>query len=134
MPRPRDSTAGAVDELLLMSQTRFTLASSGAVHILELQLPPVLDAAEFDRLNEGISQALEGNRGTSWVLDLSGVEYTGSAILGLMVNLRQQIKTGGGKLVLCGMSPRLTSVFRTCSLDRLFRHTSTRDEAIRVAT
>src|SRR4051794_23339510 len=116
-----------------MSQTRFTLASSGAVNILELHLPQVLDIAEFDRLNEGISEALEGKTGQSWVLDLAGVEYTGSAVLGLMVNLRQQVKTGGGKLVLCGMSPRLISVFRTCSLDRLFKHTNTRDEAIRVA-
>jgi anti-anti-sigma factor len=116
-----------------MSETRFSVAASGAVQILELYLPPVLDAAEFDRLNQGIAETLAGKAHQCWVLDLTGVEYTGSAVLGLMVNLRQQIKTGGGKLVLCQMSPRLLSVFRTCSLDRLFRHTNTRDEAVKAA-
>src|SRR4051812_49255003 len=117
-----------------MSQSRFSVTTAGPVNVVELHLPQVLDIAEFDRLNEGLSEALEGKGAQAWVLDLSGVEYTGSAILGLMVNLRQQIKTGGGRLVLCGMSPRLTSVFRTCSLDRLFKHTNTRDEAVRAAT
>jgi anti-anti-sigma factor len=117
-----------------MSQTRFSVTTAGPVHVIELHLPQVVDISEFDRLNESISQAIDGKTSNSWVLDLAGVEYTGSAILGLMVNLRQQLKVGGGRLVLSGMSPRLTSVFRTCSLDRLFKHTHTRDEAIRAAT
>ncbi|HYO08389.1 MAG TPA: STAS domain-containing protein [Tepidisphaeraceae bacterium] len=116
-----------------MSQTRFTLAESGAVQIIELHLPQQLDANEFDRLNESLAGVMEGNTHRAWVLDLAGVEYSGSAVLGLLVNFRQQVKQGGGKLVLSGMSPRLMSVFKTCSLDRLFRCAATRDAAVRLA-
>ena len=41
------------------------------------------------------------------MLDLTDVVYMGSSVLGLMVNVRQTIKSAGGKLVLCGMSERL---------------------------
>jgi len=68
------------------------------------------------------------------VLDLSNTDYMGSSMLGLMVNVRQVIKQAGGTLVLCGMSPRLMHVFRTCSLHQLFTIVGTRAEAIKRAS
>ena len=40
--------------------------------------------------------------------------YMGSAVLGLMVNIRQVVMKGHGKVVLCGMSDRLMRIFETC--------------------
>jgi anti-anti-sigma regulatory factor len=48
-----------------------------------------------------------------------------------MVNFRQFVKQTGGTLVLCGMSPRLAEIFRTCSLDRLFKTVPTRELAVK---
>ena len=56
----------------------------------------------------------------------------GSAMLGLMVNLRQQVKSAGGRLVLCSMPPTLMQIFRTCCMERLFIIARTRDEAMRL--
>lgn len=51
----------------------------------------------------------------------------GSAMLGLLVNVRQRVKAARGKLVLCGLSPQLASIFQACCMDRLF--TTARDRA-----
>ena len=102
-----------------------------SISVIELNLPEMLDALEFDRLNENVMAALNGKAGQHWVLDLAKVSYMGSAMLGLIVNIRQQIKTAGGKLVLCSMSPRLTEIFRTCSMERLFTITKTRPDALK---
>lgn len=103
-----------------------------AANLIELSLPESLDVAEFDRLNESMLAALDGNATQQWVLDLSSVAYMGSTMLGLIVNLRQRIKSAGGKLILCGLSPRLLDVFRTCSMERLFTIARTRTDAMRV--
>jgi anti-anti-sigma factor len=103
------------------------------VHVIELELPMVVDPAEFDRLNESIEIAAESAAAGRWVLDLTRVQYIGSAMLGLMVNLRQRIKSGGGKLVLCGLSPHLAKALATCSLHSLFVVTETKTEALRRA-
>jgi anti-anti-sigma factor len=58
----------------------------------------------------------------------------GSAMLGLIVNVRQQVKTAGGKLALCNMSPRLAEIFRMCSMERLFTITRTRADAIKAVS
>ena len=114
-----------------MPNSGFSLSADAGVNVLELVLPQQLDASEFDRLNEDLAAAVKGKAADAWVLDLAAVEYSGSAILGLMVNFRQQIKQGGGRLALASMSPRLMEVFRTCSLDRLFRTAPTRASAIK---
>jgi anti-anti-sigma factor len=100
---------------------------------MELTLPVVVDPAEFDKLNEAIGDATENAGGARWVLDLRHVDYVGSALLGLLVNLRQRIKAGGGKLVLCGLSDQVAKALRTCSLHNLFTITPGRAEAIKSA-
>ena len=116
-----------------MPQDFFRLESSDRVQVIELTLPQTLDSAEFDQLNESILGVVSSRKNERWVIDLSHVSYMGSATLGLMVNLRQQVKAAGGKLILCSMPPTLMQIFRTCCMERLFTITRTRDEAIRAA-
>jgi anti-anti-sigma regulatory factor len=47
-----------------------------------------------------------------------------------MVNVRQRVKEARGRLVLCGLSPRLLQIFKTCCMERLFKIVRSRDEAI----
>jgi anti-anti-sigma factor len=115
------------DELLKVS-------THGHVRVVELFLPGDLDSSEFDRLNESLADLFndpEGEQGGRWVLDLTHVAYLASSGLGLLVNIRQRVKNAGGALALCQMSPRLHQIFKTCSLERLFTITRTRDDAVR---
>jgi anti-sigma B factor antagonist/stage II sporulation protein AA (anti-sigma F factor antagonist) len=118
-----------------MSNPLYTLAAINGVQILQIHLPQQLDFAQFDTLNENLSGAIDSGTGSGrWVLDLSDVAYTGSAVLGLLVNLRQQIKSAGGTLALCGLSPQLLKALQTCSLDRLFKTAVSREQAMKALT
>lgn len=112
----------------------FHLKSVGAVQVIRLALPQAFDSDEFDRLNESLLGVLSQRADGGWVLDLSDLEYAGSSVLGLMVNIRQRVKQAGGRLVLCGLSERLMTIFRTCSLERLFVIRKTEDDAVNRAT
>ena len=114
-----------------MSKDFFRQSSSQGINVIELILPDQIDAVEFDRLNESLLSKLTESASQRWVLDLTQAAYMGSVVLGLIVNVRQQIKQAQGKLVLCGLSDRMAEVFRACSLERLFKITRTRDEALR---
>ena len=114
-----------------MESRLFQILSVDAARVVQLSLPVSLDSGEFDRINEALLSEVGREPHAWWVLDLSQLSYMGSASLGLMVNVRQQIKSGGGKLVLCGLSPRLQQIFRTCCMERLFTIKPTRQEALR---
>ena len=116
-----------------MPHQHYKLSQEQGVHVMELTLPIVVDPAEFDKLNEAIGDATESAGGERWVLDLRQVEYVGSALLGLLVNLRQRIKSAGGRLVLCGLSDQVTKALQTCSLHSLFSITSNRADAVKSA-
>jgi anti-anti-sigma factor len=93
---------------------------SAEANVVELRLPESLDSIEFDKLNESILKLLQGRTKQKWVIDLAAVSYMGSAMLGMLVNVRQQVKAGGGQLMLCGLSRPLANIFRTCCMERLF--------------
>ena len=112
----------------------FRLTEDRSIRVLEFSLTISIDSAEFDRLNEAVLEMLAKEPGAGWVLDLSNVAYMGSAVLGLMVNIRQVVMSAQGKLVLCGMSDRLLRIFETCCMERLFRIVPQRAEAIRIAS
>ena len=117
------------DELLKVS-------TLGPIRLVELFLPNDLDSSEFDRLNDGLVDVFtpaegEDQQGARWIIDLTHVAYLGSAGLGLLVNIRQRVKSANGQLALCQMNPRLHQIFRTCSLERLFTITRTREDAVR---
>lgn len=116
-----------------MPQEFFRIESSDRAQLIELTLPITLDSAEFDQLNEAILTRISERKGDRWVIDLAQVSYMGSAMLGLMVNLRQQIKSAGGRLILCAMPPTLMQIFRTCCMERLFTIVRTREDALRGA-
>ena len=130
---PQRQPAGAGPEGSNQMSQLFSVdkeAATGA-NVLELSLPDQLDDSDFDRLNEALL-GLINDASRNWVVDLSRVDYMGSAMLGMMVNLRQQVKNAKGRLVLCGMSQRLTDIFRTCCMERLFTITRTKADALRM--
>ena len=117
-----------------MANDLFRLSAEGPIKVLELALPTTLDSSEFDRLNEAVLGLISAEPGAGWVLDLAQVRYMGSAVLGLMVNIRQVVMKAQGKLVLCSMSDRLMRIFQTCCMERLFKIVPSRIDAIRHAS
>ncbi len=102
-----------------------------SIDVIDLWLPEQLDSEEFDRLNESLMRTLDGKINGRWLLDLAAVNYMGSSVLGLMINIRQHIKSGGGKLALSGLTPRMAQIFRTCCLEKLFVIARNREEGLR---
>lgn len=114
-----------------MSEASFGISSSGHAHVINLRLPSALDVNDFDRLNEQLLASFDAYPAGRWVLDVSAVAYMGSAVLGLLVNIRQRALRSGGQVVLCGLSPGLLRIFRTCCMERLFEICRTQEDAIK---
>lgn len=114
-----------------MPDELYNFAAEGPLKIIQLKLPVHLDVIAFDDLNTKITDRISKEPG-DYIIDLSGTEYVGSAVLGLLVNLRSRIRRAGGKLVLCCLSPRILEIFRVGSLESLFTISPTRAAAVEV--
>jgi len=123
--------APVVVESRVMAQALFHVRPADKATVVELSLPHGLDSTEIDQLNERLLGVIAEKPDGRWILDLSRLAYGGSAALGLMVNVRQRVLDAGGRLVLCGLSPRLLQVFRTCCMERLFTIRGNQNDALR---
>ena len=116
-----------------MSSNRFQITREQATNVLQFVLPSTMDTMEIDGLIESVLNQLATKGEQRWVVDLSQVDYLGSSMLGLFVNVRERVRQAGGKLVLCGMSPQLLRIFKTCCLESLFTIAKSRADALALA-
>src|SRR5262249_49941881 len=79
----------------------------------ELRSEPLIDA-----LRQEMFDAVERHGTGSVVVDLQQVRYLASAGFHPLLVLRQKLQEKGGRMVLCGLSPILSEVFRVTKLVR----------------
>jgi len=88
------------------------------VLILTVTVPHIRSGAFelVDALRQELFAAIDGLPEPRVALDLSLVEYFGSAGFRPLLSLRRQIQDAGGQLVLCNLSPDVEEVLRTTRL------------------
>jgi len=64
------------------------------------------------------------------VINLAEVSYMDSSGIGTLVEVLRKVKSYRGKLVLCGLSERVQSVFEITKLDQFFTIVKTEEEAL----
>ena len=109
----------------------YELLAIKGISVLDLQLPDSVDAVEFDQFTDEVLALIDAAPQGRWVIDLGKCTYVNSAMLGLMVNLRQRVRGAGGKIALCRPSAWLIEVFHVTSLHHMFTVTKTREEALK---
>jgi len=87
---------------------------------IALVLPAHIEAIDFDALYAALSKEILAWPGGEWVIDLAAAEYYGSALLGLLVNLRTHVRKARSKMSLRGIRPALRHVIDIGNLQRLF--------------
>jgi anti-anti-sigma factor len=110
----------------------YRIVEERAVGVVEFRLRPDTDSLAMDDILEAIAAEMVTRALAAWVVDLSQVSYLNSAGLGLLCNIRFKVKELRAKLALCGLSPRLMELFRSCCLERLFVIAKTRQQAMEV--
>ena len=109
---------------------RYHIIKQGKAVIIELQIPHTIEAVEFDGINSQLSTDIGQYSGHHFVLDLQHVQYVGSALLGLMINVRTHVRAIKGTLCMCRIDPYLIKVIKLGSMERLFTIHDTREEAL----
>jgi anti-anti-sigma factor len=93
-----------------------------------------LDPGPVSRLRDLIESRLREGPSSSarpdLVIDLSGVDFAGSSVLGAFVGVRRACQARGGRVVFCRVDPNVREVFRATNLDTLFRFTDDRASAL----
>jgi len=83
---------------------------------------PALRSATADLANQGRFRV---------VLDLSEVEFVDSSGLGALIHMHKTLEPQG-RLVLCGVGPKVAQLFKVTRLERVFAIAAGADEAAKL--
>lgn len=115
MPGTLRIEVGEVDGVLVVSFRERLLFDDKTVREVSDQLNAVLPT---------------GGKAIRLVLDFTGVDLISSSLLGKLILLLRRVEGGGGRLLLCELSPTVQAVFRTSNLDKLFKVVRDRPAAL----
>ena len=73
---------------------------------------------------------ISANKPQRIVVDFDRVSFFSSLMLGLLVDLWRRTKEYGGVMLISGIDPQLSRVFRITNLDKIFQFAADRQEAI----
>ncbi len=106
------------------------IANSHAVLRLE---PPIGRAAwgDIERVGNELISNVNEQKSRAWLIDLSGLEYMGSALVALVVRLWKAVQTGGGKVVVVCGHGMPEEVLRLAGLDKVWTITTTYEEGLK---
>jgi len=103
---------------MAMPQTQLNIeADDGGDGPAVLRVSGELDLATADQLRQAVGQYADS--GGALIIDLSGVTFCDSTGLGVLINAYRRVTGAGGRLLLCGLQPRLTGLLEVTGIDRV---------------
>lgn len=104
--------------------------TEGDILIGRLGVASISAMAEVERISQLLRQSVQEQHPKHLVVDFSCVQFFSSQMLGLLVEVWRRLRDEGGTVIISGINPQLTRVFRITNLDKLFSFYETTDEAI----
>lgn len=90
------------------------------VLVVLFRQPSISGIGEMEKIAETLQDLIRNYHTRKMVIDFSNVCFFSSQMLGLLVNIWRRMKDIEGTLLISGINPQLTRVFRITHLDKLF--------------
>jgi anti-sigma B factor antagonist len=109
----------------------FTLQPIGKVMIVEFRNPSLMDPVILENTSKRLYKLVDEEDNRNVVLDFEKVQYLSSQAIGILLSMKKKIDAlGHGKLVLCGIGPKLAELLKITRLDKVMIIKSTQKEAL----
>ncbi len=104
----------------MTEESQLIVEQAGEVTIVGFSEPTLLNSYHVNESAKELYNLIE-KQGHRWiVLDLSTIKMLSSQTLGVFLNARHKLEKLGGKVVISGIDPKLSRVFRITNLDSVF--------------
>ena len=95
------------------------------VSVLETRI----DATSSDEFKQAVAACVDGGA-SRVVLDLTSVTFIDSTGLGALVGGLKRVSSKGGRVIVAGLQPAVSSLFKLTAMDKVFEVSATTLEAI----
>jgi anti-sigma B factor antagonist len=114
-----------------MSQ-QFNVSKIGGTTVVEFTTASLMDPVQLEEMGGGLYHLVDEEDRRRIVLDFERVQYLSSQAIGMLLGVQKKLAAlQGGKLILCGVGPRLMELLKITRLDRVLTVKPTQQEAVK---
>ena len=100
------------------------------VTVVNFQNVSVLDSANIESLGRNLLDLVQKQDLRKIVLEFSAVRFMSSQALGVLLQLKKALDPLKGKVVIVGIRPELSKVFKITNLNKIFSFHNELDQAL----
>jgi anti-sigma B factor antagonist len=100
---------------------RITVEDVGDVAVVQFVDKKILDEQNIQMIGDDLFRLVDELGRRKLLLNFSNVDFMSSAALGKLIRLHQRMTQVGGKLILCGISKDIMTVFTLTKLDKMLK-------------
>lgn len=108
----------------------FKITEENDITIVLFEAASLGSGREFDQTCKELTDYVDHNKPEKLVVDFESVKFFSSQSLGMLLNIWKKMESYGGRMVISGIKPELSRVFRITNLDKLFEFEPDRKAAI----
>ncbi len=101
-----------------MAASGLVVTDVQGVKFATLRAASILTEADIDAIGEALYELVDKQACRKLVVDFRAVSFLASQMLGVLIALDSKAREIKGKVVLCGLRPKLMKVFKITRLDK----------------
>ena len=104
--------------------------AEGGVAVACFTSASISDVESIAAMSKHIRGYVADNELEQLIFDFEGVRFFSSQVLGLLLDVRNEVEGNGGKVVISAIDPQLHRVFKITGLDKIFEFFKDRSSAL----
>ncbi len=106
------------------------ISSQHDVGVVAFKATSISDTEGINQASAQIKEFVRENQLKKLIFDFEPVKFFSSGVLGVLIDMRNQLDQNDGEVVISGIVPQLYRVFKITNLDGLFRFFPDRESAL----
>ena len=107
------------------------ITTDGDITIVSFGAETITGLSGLEKISEELRGFIAANQPKKIVVDFCGVKFFSSQMLGLLVDVWRKLSDYGGVVLISGINPQLSRVFKITNLDRIFKFYPDRADAVK---
>lgn len=107
------------------------IETDGDITIVSFTEPSICGPGTIENISGQLRSLAAKKQPKKLIIDFEGVKFFSSQMLGLLVDLWRKLEEYNGKMIISGINPQISRVFKITNLDRIFTFCPDRDSAVR---
>jgi anti-sigma B factor antagonist len=108
----------------------FAIATEGDVVVITFKAVSISNSSGIEAVSVEIREMIEADKPAKILVDFTDVRFFSSQLLGMLVDVWKRLKAHNGKMLISGINPQLSRVFRITSLDKIFQFHPDKESAM----